>query len=297
MNYGYVAAAMAYIIWGLLPVYWKWLAQLSSFYLLSARLVFSFFFCVVLIQLNRCWPQIKTELKQPKRMLCIGLAGVLITLHWGVYIWAVNSQHIVDASMGSYLNPLIVVLFSTLFFKEKLTRWECISMAVAAFGVLIMIVRFGEIPWIALTLGLSFALYGAVKKTLHLDGLVSLTLETTCMFPISLVAMYWLESNGQGAIPYGSSIIILTVLSGVVTAVPLLLYGTAVKNIPFSTVGFFQYISPTISLMLGILIYGEPFTGEDFLVFLFIWAALAIYLCSGLQHIWVGYQHKKVAVR
>lgn len=296
MNYGYVAAASAYIIWGLLPIYWKWLAQLSSFYLLSARLVFSFFFCIVLIQLNRCWPQIKAELRQPKRMLWISLAAALITLHWGVYIWAVNSQHIVDASMGSYLNPLIVILFSTWLFKEKLTRWECVSMVVAAAGVFIMIVQFGQIPWIAFTLGLSFAFYGAVKKTLHLDGLVSLTLETACMFPVSLIAMCWLESHGQGALPYGNSILILTVLSGVVTAIPLLLYGMAIKNVPFSTVGFFQYISPTISLMLGTILYGESFTGEDFLVFLFIWAALAIYLCSGLQHILLGH-HKKVAVR
>lgn len=288
MNYGYLAAAGAYMIWGLLPIYWKLLNHLSPIYILSARIVFSFFFCVLLVMIKKCWPQIKAELKQPKRMLRIGIASILITLNWGVYIWAVNSGHILDASMGYYLNPLVVILFSTLFFKEKLSLWEVVAIMLAMLGVMIMVFRFGQIPWISLALGLSFAAYGAVKKTLHLDGLTSLSLETACIFPLFLLMLLFMEGQGQGVADSGFGMLLLTMLSGVVTAVPLLLYGTAVKLIPFSTVGFFQYISPTISLMIGVLLYNEPFTTEDFMVFMFIWAGLAVYMGSSLIGLWNG---------
>lgn len=293
MNYGYAAGALAYIIWGLLPIFWKLLAQLSPLYILSARIVYSFFFCIVLVLLKKNWPQIKVELKQPKRMLRIAFASALVTLNWGVYIWAVNSGHIVDSSMGYYLNPLIVILFSTCFFKEKMTLWEWVAIMLAALGVLIMILRFGTVPWIALTLAISFASYGAVKKTLQLDGLTSLTLETTCMFPVFFVLMLCMEGQGQGAMPYGWGIFLLSMASGVVTAIPLLLYGTAVKTIPFSTVGFFQYIAPTISLALGIVFYDEIFTVEDFMVFIFIWLGLAVYLCSSLYQVWAAHRRKE----
>lgn len=292
MNYGYLAGAAAYIIWGLLPIFWKLLAQLSAVYILSARIVYSFFFCIVLVLLTKMWPQVKAELKQPKRMARIALAGALVTLNWGVYIWAVNSGHIVDSSMGYYLNPLVVILFSTCFFKEKMGMWEWVALMLAALGVLIMVLRFGKIPWIALTLAISFASYGAVKKTLKLDGLTSLTLETACMFPIFLVVMFSIEGQGQGAMPYGWAVLLLTMASGIVTAIPLLLYGTAVKTIPFSTVGFFQYIAPTISLALGVAFYGEVFTIEDFMVFVFIWMGLAVYLGSSLYRLWIGHRQK-----
>ena len=292
MNYGYLAAASAYIIWGLLPVFWKLLAQLPAVYILSARIVYSFFFCVVLVLLKKNWAQIKAELKQPKRMARIALAGAMVTLNWGVYIWSVNNGHIVESSMGYYLNPLIVILFSTCFFKEKMTMWEWLAMMLAALGVMIMIIRFRQVPWIALTLAVSFASYGAVKKTLHLDGLTSLTLETACMFPIFFAVLFWMEGQGQGAVPYGWGVLLLSMVSGIVTAIPLLLYGTAVKTIPFSTVGFFQYIAPTISLALGVAFYGEVFTIEDFMVFIFIWLGLAVYLGSSLYRLWADYRHK-----
>ena len=143
MNYWYLAAAAAYIIWGLLPIFWKLLDQLPAMYILSARIVYSFLFCIVLVLLTKIWPQVKAELQQPKRMARIALAGALVTLNWGVYIWAVNSGHIVDSSMGYYLNPLVVVLFSTCFFKEKMSMWEWVALMLASLGVLIMVLRFG----------------------------------------------------------------------------------------------------------------------------------------------------------
>lgn len=295
LNYGYLAAAAAYCIWGLLPIYWKFLNHLSPFYILSARIVFSFVFCVFLVAVKRCWPDIKAELKQPGRMLRILIASLLITVNWGTYIAAVNTGHIIDSSMGYYLNPLLVILVSTCFFKEKLSRMEWLAIGLAATGVLLMIFRFGQIPWISLILASTFAVYGAVKKTLHLDGLTSLTLETACIFPVFTLALFWMESQGQGAAGSGAGTLLLVILSGVVTAVPLLLYGTAVKLIPFSAVGFFQYISPTISLILGVLLYHEAFTAEDFIVFLFIWAGLAVYLGNGIVSIWRERQKKRIS--
>ena len=140
MNHGYLAAAAAYFIWGLLPIYWKLLSQLSAVYILSARIVYSFFFCVVLVALKHYWPKIRTELRQPDRMFRIALASVLVTLNWGVYIWAVNTDHIVDASMGYYLNPLIVILFSTCFFKEKLTAKAFVGLILITVGTLCMLI-------------------------------------------------------------------------------------------------------------------------------------------------------------
>ncbi len=288
MHYGYLAAAGAYIIWGLLPIYWKVLDHLSPIYILSARIVFSFFFCVLLVAVTRYWPKIRAELRRPGRMLRILIASLFITVNWGTYIAAVNSGHIIDVSMGYYLNPLLVILLSTCFFKEKLSRMEWLAIGLAAAGVFLIIFRFGQIPWISLLLGITFAAYGAVKKVLHLDGLTSLTLETACIFPVFLASLFWMEKTGQGAAGSSAGILFLIFFSGVVTATPLLLYGQAVKWIPFSTVGFFQYISPTISLILGVLLYNEPFTMEDFTVFLFIWLGLAVYLGSGLMNIWNG---------
>ncbi len=291
MNYGYLAAAGAYIIWGLLPIYWKVLDHLSPFYILSARIVFSFVFCVLLVAVTKFWPNIRAELRRPGRMLRIFIASLLITVNWGTYIAAVNSGHIIDVSMGYYLNPLLVILLSTCCFKEKLSRMEWLAIGLAAAGVLLMVFRFGQIPWISLLLGTTFAAYGAVKKVLHLDGLTSLTLETACIFPVFLASLFWMEHAGQGAGGSSAGILFLIVFSGVATALPLLLYGHAVKWIPFSTVGFFQYISPTISLILGVLLYNEPFTMEDFTVFLFIWLGLAVYLGNGLKNIQAAHKN------
>lgn len=285
LNYGYLAALGAYVIWGLLPMYWKLLDHLSSIYILSARIVFSFVFCVLLVVVMRCWPKIRAELRRPGRMLRIFVASLLITVNWGIYIAAVNSGHIIDVSMGYYLNPLFVILLSTCFFKEKLSRMEWLAIGLAAAGVFLMIFRFGQIPWISLMLGTTFAAYGAVKKALHLDGLTSLTLETACILPAFLAMLLWMEHTGQGAAGSSAEIWFLILFSGVVTATPLLLYGQAVKWIPFSTVGFFQYIAPTITLIIGVLLYNEPFTMEDFTVFLFIWLALAVYLVNSVKNL------------
>lgn len=295
MNKGYISVTLAYVIWGLLTIYWKFLENLSPLYILSARIVYSFFFCVLLVLLKKNWPQIKKELSQPKRMIRIALAGALVTLNWGTYIAAVNTGHILDASMGYYLNPLVVVLFGVIFFKEKLNVWEGTSIMIAALGVVIMLLRYGHLPWIAAVLAFSFAAYGAIKKTLNLDSLTSLTLETVSMFPIFAIILIHMDLNGAGAVEYGWPMMLLAVSTGVVTAIPLLLYGVAVRTIPFSILGFFQYISPTISLVIGLMLYGETLTVEDLMTFVFIWVALLIFLGHNIFELWEKKNHKKNA--
>ena len=292
MKYGYVCVTAAYVIWGLLTIYWKFLEDLSPLYILSARIVYSFFFCVLLVLLKKNWPQIKKELSQPKRMVRIAAAGALVTLNWGTYIAAVNTGHILDASMGYYLNPLVVVLFGVIFFKEKLNVWEGTSIMIAALGVLIMLLRYGHLPWIAAVLAFSFAAYGAIKKTLNLDSLTSLTLETVSMFPIFAVILFHMDYSGQGAMEFGWPMMLLAISTGVVTAIPLLLYGVAVRTIPFSILGFFQYISPTISLVIGLVLYGETLTVEDLMTFVFIWVALLIFLGHSIFKLWEEKHHK-----
>lgn len=279
MYNGDLAAAAAYIIWGLLPIYWKQLNQLSSIYILGGRIVFSFVFCLILITVVKSWPAVKAQLHNRRVLGLTAFASALITVNWGLYIWAVNAEHIVDASMGYYLNPLLVILIGTLFFREKLSKIEWAALVVAGIGVLMMVLRYGQVPWIALGLAGTFAAYGAVKKTVNLDSQISLIIETAFAMPIFLVLLCWMEHQQMGLIANGQwQTAVLVVLSGVVTAVPLLLYGYAVKTIPFSTVGFFQYLSPTISLLVGVFIYGEAFTGEDMVIFGIIWLALLLYI-------------------
>ena len=286
MNYGYLAAIGSYILWGLLPIFWKLMESLSSVYILSARIVYSFVFCIILVLVTKRWPDIRRELKQPKRMARIAVAGILVTLNWGTYIAAVNSGHILDASLGYYMNPLVSVLFGVVFFREKLNVWEGTSIMIAAVGVMIMIIQYGSVPWIALILALSFAAYGAVKKTLDIDSITSLTLETACVFPIFLIYLFHMDLAGQGALEMGFPMLLLAMSSGIVTATPLLLYGVAVRLIPFSVLGFVQYISPTLEMILGLTLYGETLTTERMMTFIFIWFALAIFLGHSIYQLW-----------
>lgn len=285
MNYGYLAAIGSYVLWGLLPIFWKLLEELSPVYILSARIVYSLVFCILLVSFTKRWPDIKKEFQQPKRMARIALAGILITINWGTYIAAVNGGHILDASLGYYMNPLVSVLFGVVFFREKLNTWEGAAIMIAAVGVMIMIIQYGSVPWIALILAITFAAYGAVKKTLDLDTITSLTMETACVFPIFLIYLFHMEAAGEGAVAMGLPMVLLAMSSGIVTAAPLLLYGAAVRLIPFTILGFVQYISPTLELIIGLTLYGETLTVERLMTFVFIWFALVIFLGDSIYQI------------
>ena len=285
MQKSIISAMMAYVLWGILPIYWKALKEVSPLYILASRIFWSFIFCVIFVTIIKKWPEIKTILLDKKRYIYCILSGIMVSLNWYTYIWAVNANFIIDASLGYYINPLVVVLFSALFFGERFNKWESLSVLLALVGVLFITLKIGKFPVVALVLALTFALYGVFKKKLNASPIVSLILETAVVAPFAFVAILYIESQGQGVIALGNPMVAaLAVLAGVVTAIPLLLYAKGVQEISFSLLGFFQYITPTIMLFLGVFLYGEAFSTVDLIGFGFIWLALIIFTISKIQN-------------
>ncbi|AWW26031.1 EamA family transporter RarD [Acetobacterium sp. KB-1] len=285
MQKSIISAMMAYVLWGILPIYWKALKEVSPLYILASRIFWSFIFCVIFVTIIKKWPEIKTVLLDRKRFIYCILSGIMVSLNWYTYIWAVNANFIIDASLGYYINPLVVVLFSALFFGERFNKWESLSVLLALVGVVFITLKIGKFPVVAIVLALTFALYGVFKKKLNASPIVSLILETAVVAPFAFVAMIYIESQGQGVIALGSPVVTaLAVLAGVVTAIPLLLYAKGVQDISFSLLGFFQYITPSIMLFLGVFLYGEIFTMVDLIGFGFIWVALIIFTISKIYN-------------
>ena len=285
MQKSIISAMMAYVLWGILPIYWKALKEVSPLYILASRIFWSFIFCVIFVTIIKKWPEIKTILLNKKRFIYCILSGIMVSLNWYTYIWAVNANFIIDASLGYYINPLVVVLFSALFFGERFNKWESLSVLLALVGVLFITLKIGKFPVVAIVLALTFALYGVFKKKLNASPIVSLILETAVVAPFAFVAILYIESQGQGVIALDNPMVAaLAVLAGVVTAIPLLLYAKGVQEISFSLLGFFQYITPTIMLFLGVFLYGEAFSTVDLIGFGFIWLALIIFTISKIQN-------------
>lgn len=273
---------LAYFLWGILPVYWKELSEISSLIILAYRTAASFIFVLILSFFLYERKEIYEPLKNSRNAVGCILCGALIAFNWGIYIWAVNNCHIIEASMGYYINPLITVLFSVVFFREKLDHYQTAAIFSAAAGVLIMILKYRKIPFIALSLAVSFAMYGVLKKKMAIDAILSLLYETAFLFPFAFIFIVIAEISGNGAAANGSlPDITMLLLSGVVTATPLLLFAAGTNRINFSTVGFLQYISPSISLIIGIFAYSEKFEKSQIIAFIFIWAGLIIYTLSG----------------
>ncbi|PKM60297.1 MAG: EamA family transporter RarD [Firmicutes bacterium HGW-Firmicutes-4] len=284
MQKSIISAMMAYVLWGILPIYWKALKEVSPLYILASRIFWSFIFCVIFVTIIKKWPEIKTILLDQKRFIYCILSGIMVSLNWYTYIWAVNANFIIDASLGYYINPLVVVLFSALFFGERFNKWESLSVLLALVGVVFITLKIGKFPVVAIILALTFALYGVFKKKLNASPIVSLILETAVVAPFAFVAILYIESQGQGVIALGNPMVAsLAVLAGVVTAIPLLLYAKGVQEISFSLLGFFQYITPTIMLFLGVFVYGEVFSTVDLIGFGFIWVALIIFTISKIR--------------
>jgi len=281
---GVLYAVTAYILWGILPIYWKLINSVSSIEILSNRIVWAFVFTILIIVVTKQWSELKIIAKDKKQMFYIFIASILIAINWGLYIWAVNSDKIVDASLGYYINPLIAVALGVVIFKEKLSHWTGAALIIASIGVIVKTVQYGKIPWISLGLAISFGLYGAIKKSVKANSIVGLTLETAMLTPVAAAYIVSRQVNGLGAFnTEGSLVIILLIGAGVVTAIPLLLFASSAKRLPLSLIGFTQYISPTISLLIGIFVYNEGFTTVDMIAFCFIWAAIVVYSFSQMS--------------
>ncbi|OOM79655.1 EamA-like transporter family protein [Clostridium puniceum] len=283
-NYGVIYAVSAYILWGILPIYWKLINSVFSIEILSNRILWAFVFTIVIIAVTKQWEELKSIAKDKKQMCYIFIASILIAFNWGLYIWAVNSDKIVDASLGYYINPLFAVALGMLIFKEKLNYYQVSALFIASIGVIIKTLQYGKIPWISLGLAISFGLYGAIKKLVRANSIVGLTLETTMLTPVAAIYIVSRQISGLGVLGKEDIMVILLLIgSGIVTAVPLLLFASGAKRLPMSVLGFTQYISPTISLLIGIFVYHESFTTVDMIGFGFIWGALAIYSFSQIN--------------
>jgi chloramphenicol-sensitive protein RarD len=278
---GTLYAMAAFTVWGVLPIYWKLLQQVPSSEILMHRIFWSFIFVSGILLVRRQTPAVRRTLAVGPHRRALVLSAVLISSNWFVYIWAVNSNHVVEASMGYYINPLFSVLLGVLVLGERLTFWQIIAFALAATGVLIMTVHYGQVPWIALALTFTFGLYGLSKKMVPVTSLIGLGLETCLVAPFCFAYLAFKTYQGVGAFGTISwPVTLLLIGSGAVTSLPLLWFAQAAKNIPLSKVGFLQYIAPTISLLLGVFMFHEPFTRVHLLSFGCIWCALTIYSFS-----------------
>ena len=277
----------ANILFGLIPGYWKFLGDISTSYILGQRILWSVPFTLLIVALSGNLPLLKAAVKDRRAMVLTGLAGVVITGNWYLYIWAVNAGMVMETSMAYFIAPLVVFLLSAAVFREKASANEIAAVVLAAVGILIYTVWMGIVPTVALGLAVTFSVYGALKKAAGLEPAVSLTLEMTVVLPFALVFLAFTSFGPQGALtglPVAQ--LLLLVGTGVVSAVPLWLYSFGVGGLPFSLVGFLQYIWPTTSLVLSIAAFHEPLTLPKLICFLFIWAGLAVFSVPKLLSSW-----------
>lgn len=278
---GVFYAFAAYTAWGLLPVYWKAVQFVPAREILAHRILWSFAFVALLLIIKKQWGNVRAVLRDKSKLGGLILSSLLITSNWYIYIWAVNNNRVVEASLGYYINPLLTVLLGVIVLRERMDRWQILSLIIAAAGVIVLTLEYGKIPWISLSLATTFALYGLAKRLVQVDSLLGLALETAVVVPVALIYLSMVQVNGAGVIGHSSSITMLLLLgTGIVTATPLLWFAQAAKMVPFSTMGFIQYVSPSLSLILGVFLYHEEFTSAHAMSFGVIWIALAVYSIS-----------------
>lgn len=282
---GVAAAAGAYLLWGILPVYWKQINTVPAFEILSHRMAWSFVFMVLILlvtgKAGAFLGELREILSRHKKLLGVFLAAFLISINWLLYIWAVNNNHIVQTSLGYYINPLVSVLLGIIVLKEKLSLWQILSFLLALIGVLNMTLNAGAFPWIALVLAFSFGIYGLFKKMINIGAVTGITLETLIVSPFALIYLNHIHSSGSGAFGLNSPDVSWFLAgAGIVTATPLILFASGARRLPLSVVGFLQYIAPTIALFIGVFLYNEPFTSVHLVSFLCIWIALTIFSLS-----------------
>jgi chloramphenicol-sensitive protein RarD len=274
---------LAYSTWGLLPIYWKLFGATPAIEVLSHRMIWSAVFLSGILLVQRRLDDLLAMLRGPRQVLVLLLTASLLSFNWGLYIYGVNSDRVVEASLGYYINPLVTVLLGFVFLKERLYRGQQVAVALAVVGVGYFIWRLGTVPWIALALAISFAFYGLLRKVVPVAPLVGLAVETLLITPITLLFVVWLGVTGQGRFGESLPMTLLFIGAGVATSMPLLWFNNAAKRLKLATLGFFQYLAPSLSLLLGVFVYGEPFTPVHAVTFGCIWTALLLYSVTALR--------------
>lgn len=278
-----------YILWGLLPIFWKLLAGVNSAYVLAQRIVFSCVFCLAVILIRKNGGEIGRIIKNKSERRMFFLCGILISINWGVYILTVAMGRILEASLAYYMNPLFSVLIGAIFFKEKLSRVQWASVALAFAGVMFSVIRYGEVPYLAIIIGLSFALYGALKKGIKADSETSICMETMAVLPIALVFIAYAQFSGFTTFSsLTTAEALLLIATGPITSIPLMLFAKGIKGTSIVTSGILMYINPTLQLLVGVFIYNEAFTQTNAITFAFVWAAVILFVFDSLR------KHKKV---
>ncbi|MER6747346.1 EamA family transporter RarD [Streptomyces fungicidicus] len=274
----------AYGMWGLVPLFWPLLKPSGAVEILAHRMVWSLLFVAAALLLIRRWAWLGELLRQPRRLALVTVAAAVITVNWGVYIWAVNSGHVVEASLGYFINPLVTIAMGVLLLKERLRPVQWAAVGVGASAVLVLTIGYGRPPWISLCLAFSFATYGLVKKKVNLGGVESLAAESAIQFLPALGYLMWLSARGDSTFgTEGTGHALLLAASGIVTALPLVCFGASAIRVPLSTLGLLQYMTPVFQFLLGILYFKEAMPPERWAGFALVWLALALLTWNALR--------------
>ncbi len=282
-NIGLLSTLTCYILWGLLPLYWHALEHLNSVFILANRIIWSAVFTVGILLVSKRFSEVKAVLRDKKKMRFMIPAAISITINWGVYIWAVNAGHLLDSSIGYYMNPLVVFAIGIVLFHETSGVIDWIALGLATIGVLIATIAYGAFPWIAIVLALSFGVYGTLKKLAGVGGLTSIAVETLLLLPFALLFVAISPESHASIAALTPLTTVLLLLSGIVTASPLILFTFGVNRLPLTTVGFLQYMSPTLQMFIGVLVFKEVLTQDRIIAFAFIAVALVLYTIGMVQ--------------
>ncbi len=286
MNRGIGYAALAYLAWGLFPLYFKQIAEVPSLEVVMHRTLWCLVFMLGVLAFMKRWAWLGELRRQPKVLGAFMLSALLLSVNWVVYVWAVQTEHVLDASLGYFINPLVNVALGYVFLHERPRRLQWAAVAMAAAGVLWLTLQTGRLPWVSLVLAISFGFYGLLRKVAKLGALEGLTLETLMLTPIAVAALGWWTWTGQSAISAAvnqgeAATMGWLLFAGPLTAIPLLLFAAGARRIPMATLGLLQYISPSLQFMLGVWLFHEPLQASRLLGFALIWAALLIYSLEG----------------
>lgn len=271
---GLLLGVGAYLIWGLFPLYWPLLEPANSIEIVAHRAIWTFVFCIALLITTGKLPSTFALLKDRRILLRLLASTILISINWLVYIWGVNSGHVVECALGYYINPLLIIAFGVILLNEKMRRLQWISVSIAAIGVLVLAIDYGRPPWIAIALATSWGTYGLVKKQLGLGALEGLAIETTLSLIPYGIYLVWLGHRGTGQFGHHFGLTTLLILAGVVTAIPLLMFNGSTNRLNFTIIGLLQYITPTVQFLIGVLIRHEAMTTGRWIGFLIVWVAL-----------------------
>jgi chloramphenicol-sensitive protein RarD len=271
---GLLFGVSAYTLWGLFPIYWPLLKPANPLEIVSHRAVWTLVFCFIILALTKTLKSTLSLLKRPKIVAGLFLGSILISINWIIYIYAANNEHVVEASLGYYINPIVVIATGVVVLKEKMRPLQWLAVGIATLGVAVLTIDYGRLPWIALGLALSWGSYGLVKKQLGLGALEGLSIETLLSSGFYLAYLIWLGNSGEGHFTYSLTLTLLLIGGGAVTAIPLLLFNGSTNRLPLTLIGLLQYITPTIQFCIGVWYYNEDMSTARWVGFLIIWAAL-----------------------